>query len=136
MKSIGSKGLLLSAGLLLLSTPAFAQPGFSHRERGGDPALMRTMLLQERLKLSDSQANQVYELLSETKKSQPCQEAKTFTEKRDCHQATRAKVREEVAKLLTPEQKTDFEEMEKRRHDRKSEFTKRLHGRLGYKDEE
>ena len=107
------KTLTLSALLsfpLLVST-AGAQP----REGMLDFKVAR---MQEQLKLSDEQANKVYDIFSQLQEQGSCREMKTFTARRDCMKDHKGKIDEKLATVLNKEQQEQFAEFRKDRANR------------------
>ena len=114
--------LLIGVGILVFTSSAVAGPGTVCSHGGGDWALKKTERMQERLGLSDEQANKVYSIFSEGKTAkEKCKALESFTAKRDCLQSKRDAKKTAIAAVLNDKQKTEYEAMQaelKERHGR------------------
>lgn len=117
------KTLTLSALLCvgLLASNALAQPGEGMLD-------FKVARMQEKLGLSDEQANKVYEIFTQLHEKDSCRELKTFSERRDCRDKKRGEVDAQLATVLNKEQQEKFAEFHK---DRKKQMGKRGGGMRG-----
>ncbi len=114
MKSLRMLGLVASLGsLVALSAPAGAEP--SHGHHGGDRLERRVARMQERLGLSDEQADEVAAIFQEAHQNGGCRQIEDATQRRACHQEKRQAIGEEIATVLTEEQLAEFEAMREER---------------------
>lgn len=103
MQSMKIIGIAVSVGgVLLLSTPAIAGPHGGRMEK-------RVARLQERLGLSDAQADEVFEIFQEAKQTGNCRQLEDRSQRRACWQEKRQAIDEELATVLTQEQLAELE---------------------------
>ena len=126
MKSLRMLGVIASLGsLVVLSAPAApvgAEPGPGHDghydHHGGDRLERRVDRMQERLGLSDEQADEVAAIFQEAHQNGGCRQIEDKTQRRACHQEKRQVIGEEIATVLTEDQLAEFEAMREERRAR------------------
>ncbi len=133
-----SKKRLIKTTLTLALVAALGIPGIAlaHDEPGGDKGgpgkmhghrlEMRVHRMQEKLDLSDKQADAVYDILKKAKSGPKCKGEK-FSEKKRCRVERRAAVHAEISALLSPEQREKLEKMKEKREERRKKRGKRGH---------
>ena len=127
MKSLRMLGVIASLGsLLVLSVPVGAEPGGGyhggpHDHHGGDRLERKVDRMQERLGLSDEQADEVAAIFQEAHQNGGCRQIEDRTQRRACHQEKRQAIGEEIATVLTEEQLVEFEAMREERRARREQ---------------
>ena len=105
--------LIFSAALLTVPSIAFAGPHQGKmKQRGLDHKVSR---MQENLGLSDEQADQVYDVLKNTRGQFDCGSKEKFSQRKACRAESRAAVKAELAKVLSAEQQAKMEQKMKER---------------------
>ncbi len=109
----------------LICLPALAESGAAGKHKGRKGMNLDKMVskMQDRLELSDDQADKVYGIMKKAKdgrkeKSQECKNLEKFSERSNCRKGSRAGVESEIAAVLTPEQKAKWEEGKKNRKEK------------------
>lgn len=105
------KTLTLSA---LLSFGLFASSAIAEPPREG-MLDFKVARMQENLKLSDEQANKVYDIFKQLHEKDSCRDLKTFTERRDCMKGKKGEIDAKLATVLSKEQQEKFAEFHKER---------------------
>lgn len=116
---------LLVMTILLLSSPltAVAQPrGMGSPEKFADHMVSK---LQDRLELSDEQANKLATFVEESTEQGKCHELATYSERRDCRATKKEACDAKILSILNDAQKVKFEEFKKEREERKG-----MHGKM------
>ena len=97
-------------GVIGSTDVAMAKP--SHGQPG-----KRIAMLKERLNLSDEQANKIGEILAEGRGE--CRSRTEGTERRNCWKNRAQSKREQIATVLSPEQRAQFAELRAEHRERK-----------------
>ena len=105
--------------VVVLSTPVVAEPP-------GDRMARRIERMQERLGLSEKQAEDVRLILQRARHNGPCRHSGDVDSRRACRRAKREAVNEELAAILTQQQLEKFQAL---RAERKTGWTERRQGR-------
>lgn len=123
MKSLRMLGVLVSVGsLMVLSAPVGAEPGRGHHDHHrGDRLEQKVDRLQERLGLSDEQTSEVTAIFQEAHQNGSCRQIEDRIQRRACHQEKRQAIGEEIATVLTEEQRVEFEAMREERRARREQ---------------
>ena len=124
MKSLRTLGVIASLGsLVVLSAPVGAEPGSGRRggNHGGERLERRVDRMQERLGLSDEQADEVAAIFQEAHQNGGCRQMGDVTQRRACHQDKRHRIGEEIAAMLMEEQLVEFEAMREERRTRQEQ---------------
>lgn len=117
MKSLRMLGVVVSLGsLVVLAAPVGAEPGHGHH--GGDRLERRVDRMQERLGLSDEQADQITAIFQEAHQNGGCRQLEERSQRRACHQEKRQAIGKEIASVLTDEQLVEFEALREERRAR------------------
>ncbi len=110
--------LLTSLCVLLPLSTSMAEGGRGHKGKKMNLD-KRIEKMQEKLDLSDEQADQVYDIMKNRKKNSSCKNLESFTERKNCRAASKEAAQSEINALLTPEQQQKFAEMKEKRKERK-----------------
>jgi Spy/CpxP family protein refolding chaperone len=116
---------LFVAALIAICIPlnAAADGGKGHRLDRLDRKVSK---MQEKLNLSDTQADSVYKILKDAKNGEKCKGEK-FSERKQCRLEKRAAVKKKLSEVLTPEQQAKFEELRAKREEHRKERSGRRH---------
>lgn len=116
MKFIGYFKVLCCLALLL----SFSANAYAFPERDGGKFKRgfldrRVERMQNKLNLSDEQANQVSDVLSKAHEvREKCDSLSQFTARRDCRKTHREQVKQKLSSILSPEQQAKMKEMKKK----------------------
>ncbi|MDD2942687.1 MAG: hypothetical protein PHC51_06950 [bacterium] len=115
--------ILLMTGLILLTT-ATAQAQPFDRQEMLDRRIDR---MQQRLNLSDEQANKVADILGKEMEQAPCKSVNDFTARKVCRDQHREAIDRKIAEVLDEKQVEAYRQMKEFRKSRREE----MQGRQG-----
>jgi len=113
------KKLTLLCSVLLLAL--FSSSAVADHHGGKKKSLdFKVSKMQEKLDLSDDQADEIYALMKSSKKNSGCKDLEVFSERKACRKSAREAVDSKINALLTEEQQTEFAAMKAKRAERRA----------------
>lgn len=109
---------LLMTGLILLATATVQAQPFDRQ----DMVDQRVGRMQQRLQLSDEQANKVADILGKEMEQAPCRSVNDFTARKVCREQHRESVDQKIAEVLDEKQAKEYREMKEFRKTRREEM--------------
>ena len=112
-----TKKIIVSLSLLLIlgAVEAMAE-GHGGKHKGGEFKLDRKVArMQKKLNLTDEQADEVHGIFEEVRGEYNCRDYEKFSERKNCRQERKTRVKSALEGVLSEEQVSQFEQMRKDR---------------------